>query len=50
MGDDGTFTFYIDGVNMEYATSSTDMNRRKINGKTAEVMFSEITRLDDNIV
>jgi len=42
MGDDGTFTFYIDGVNMEYATSSTDMNRREINGRTAEELFTDI--------
>lgn len=44
MGDDGTFTFYIDAVRQEYASSSTDMDRRSAKNKTAIEMFSDLKR------
>lgn len=42
MGDDGSFTFYIDGVKKEYSTSSTDTERNPIAGKTAGEIFKEL--------
>ena len=44
MGDDGSFTFYIDGVKMEYAISSTSMDRYPVGEKTAAEIFQELQR------
>ena len=41
MGNDGQFTFYIDGVKMEYAISSTSMDRHQVGTKTAAEIFQE---------
>ena len=42
MGNDGTFTFYIDGVNENYAMSSTASKRHKIEEKSIIQMFNHI--------
>ena len=44
MGDDGSFTFIIDGVKMEYAISSTSMDRYPVGEKTAAEIFQELQR------
>lgn len=45
MGDDGQFTFYVDLVKGEYAKSSLEKKRYKINGKTCDEMFKHIRTL-----
>lgn len=45
MGDDGSFTFYVDGVKMEYAISSTSTNRQPIGSMTAISIFKEIRNM-----
>ena len=42
MGDDGQFTFYIDGVKREYAASSVSPDRYPIGKRTAIEMFQEV--------
>lgn len=44
MGDDGMFTFYVDLVKGEYAKSSLEKKRHKINGKTCDEMFQHIRK------
>lgn len=44
MGDDGMFTFYVDLVKGEYAKSSLDKKRYKIDGKTCDEMFQHIRK------
>ena len=41
MGDDGTFTFYIDAVTMSFARTSATQ-RQAINGQTVSQMFSAV--------
>ena len=45
MGDDGQFTFYVDLVKGEYAKSSLEKKRYKIDGKTCDEMFKHIRTL-----
>lgn len=45
MGDDGSFTFYIDLVKMEYAKNSLSKERFPINGKNIDEMFKHIKSL-----
>lgn len=42
MGDDGTTTFYVDLVSMEYAKSSTSLDRKLIINNDCSVMFNAI--------
>lgn len=42
MGDDGTTTFYVDLVSMEYAKSSTSQNRKLITENNCAAMFKNI--------
>lgn len=42
MGDDGTFTMYIDLVEKKYAVSSIAQNRWNIDDKTIKQIFSQI--------
>ena len=43
MGDDGQFTMYIDGVNNEFAVSSTSLERHKIEPtSTIQSIFSKV--------
>lgn len=44
MGDDGMFTFYVDLVKGEYAKSSLDKKRYKMDGKTCDEMFQHIRK------
>lgn len=45
MGDDGQFTMYVDLVKMEYAKSSTSLERFSIGGLGIEEMFQQIRKL-----
>lgn len=45
MGDDGSFTFYIDLVKMEYAKNSLSKERFPIDGKDINEMFQHIISL-----
>lgn len=45
MGDDGSFTFYIDLVKMEYAKNSLSKERFSIDGKDINEMFQHIISL-----
>lgn len=45
MGDDGSFTFYIDLVKMEYAKNSLATERFPIENKTIDEMFQHILTL-----
>lgn len=48
MGDDGKFTFYIDGVKQEYAQSSTSAQRHKIKpDNNTKELFSNIRLLNN---
>ena len=42
MGDDGTTTFYVDLVSMEYAKSSTSLDRKLIINNDCSIMFNMI--------
>ena len=42
MGDDGTYTMYIDAVNQQFAKSSTSCKRQKFNDLKIDEMFKEI--------
>lgn len=44
-GDDGTFTYYVDLVNNEFAKSSTSNDTYSINNKTNDEMFNYIRGL-----
>lgn len=44
MGDDGMFTFYVDLVKGEYAKSSLDKKRYKMDDKTCDEMFQHIRK------
>lgn len=47
MGDDGTFTMYIDAVNNKYSKSSTSNKKYDINGSIAK-MFKHIRENENN--
>ena len=47
MGDDGTFTMYVDLVKNEYAVSSTSPERNNIDDNDIETLFANIRRKDD---
>lgn len=48
MGDEGSFTFYIDAVNKEYAVSSSmPETRKQIMSKTITEMFKDVRNLNE---
>lgn len=48
MGDDGTTTFYVDLVDMQYAESSTSNIRYVIQDNNANIMFNHIRKEKNN--
>lgn len=45
MGDEGSFTFYIDAVKKQFAVSSSDLIRMDIGMKSIKQMFSKVLML-----